>query len=89
MKPPDEVTERVFGEALDLPREERDRFLDGACRGAPELRRAVEELLAENDRLSGFQQYATNEAGGNKTVAVYVLLKYCGDPKCGPKCSRD
>src|SRR3984885_11532541 len=53
MKTPDEVTERVFGEVLGLPREERSRFLDEACRGAPELRRVVEELLAENDRQSG------------------------------------
>jgi serine/threonine protein kinase/Tol biopolymer transport system component len=54
MKTPDEAAERIFGEALNLPREERSRFLDEACRGTPELRRAVEELLAENDRLSGF-----------------------------------
>jgi eukaryotic-like serine/threonine-protein kinase len=53
MKTPDEVTERVFGEVLGLPREERSGFLDEACRGAPELRRVVEELLAENDRKSG------------------------------------
>lgn len=54
MKMPDEAEERIFGEALDLPREERSEFLDEACRGTPELRQAVEELLAENDRMSGF-----------------------------------
>jgi eukaryotic-like serine/threonine-protein kinase len=53
MKTPDEVTERVFGEVLGLPREERSGFLDEACRGAPELRQVVEKLLAENDRKSG------------------------------------
>lgn len=46
--------EELFGEALDLPREQRDAFLDAACRGTPSVRRAVEGLLAENDRLSGF-----------------------------------
>lgn len=46
--------EELFGEALDLPREQRGAFLDAACRGAPDMRRAVESLLAENDRLSGF-----------------------------------
>ena len=48
------ITEQIFGEALDVPRAERSAFLDEACRGAPEVRRAVEKLLAENDRLSGF-----------------------------------
>ncbi|HTW79599.1 MAG TPA: protein kinase [Terracidiphilus sp.] len=48
------ITEQIFGEALEVPRAERSAFLDQACRGAPEVRRAVEDLLAENDRLSGF-----------------------------------
>jgi hypothetical protein len=48
------IAEQLFGEALDLPRERRGAFLDAACRGTPEVRRAVEGLLAENDRLSGF-----------------------------------
>ena len=54
MEKPEAVTEQLFGEALDLPREERAAFLDEACRGAPEIRRMVESLLSENDRLSGF-----------------------------------
>ncbi len=54
MMTPDKAAERVFGEALDLPREERSRFLDAACREAPELRQAVERLLSEHDLKSGF-----------------------------------
>jgi eukaryotic-like serine/threonine-protein kinase len=54
MKTPDEAIERLFGEVLDLPRGERSAFLDEACRETPEMRRAIEDLLAENDRLSGF-----------------------------------
>ncbi len=46
--------EQLFGEALEVPREGRSAFLDKACSGSPELRRAVEALLAENDRLTGF-----------------------------------
>ena len=46
--------EQLFGEALDLPREERAAFLAGACRDAPAVKKLVEALLAENDRLSGF-----------------------------------
>jgi serine/threonine protein kinase/Tol biopolymer transport system component len=54
MKIPDEAIERLFGEVLDLPRGERSAFLDEACRETPEMRRAIEDLLAENDRLTGF-----------------------------------
>jgi serine/threonine protein kinase/Tol biopolymer transport system component len=54
MKTPDEAIERLFGEVLDLPRAERSAFLDEACRETPQMRRAIEDLLAENDRLSGF-----------------------------------
>jgi eukaryotic-like serine/threonine-protein kinase len=48
------IAEQLFGEALDLPREQRPAFLDRACAGKPALRRMVEDLLDENDRLSGF-----------------------------------
>jgi eukaryotic-like serine/threonine-protein kinase len=48
------LTEQLFGEALEVSREGRSAFLEKACRGEPELRRAVEALLAENDRLTGF-----------------------------------
>ena len=70
------ITEQIFGEALEVPRAERSAFLDEACRGAPEVRRAVEELLAENDRLSGFlsdSPYGTTEgttAGGTTAAGA-------------------
>jgi eukaryotic-like serine/threonine-protein kinase len=44
----------LFAEALDLDPERRTAFLDGACRGAPELRRLVEQLLQQNQRLGSF-----------------------------------
>src|ERR1700679_2721941 len=50
----DEAAERLFGEAVDLPRGRRSAFLDGVCAGKPALRRVVEDLLDRNDRLSGF-----------------------------------
>jgi Tol biopolymer transport system component/tRNA A-37 threonylcarbamoyl transferase component Bud32 len=50
----DESAEQLFGEAIDLPRDRRSAFLDGACAGKPTLRRIVEDLLDSNDRLSGF-----------------------------------
>jgi eukaryotic-like serine/threonine-protein kinase len=48
------IAEQLFEQALDLPRERRGDFLEVACRGTPEVRRAVESLLAESDRLSRF-----------------------------------
>jgi formylglycine-generating enzyme required for sulfatase activity/dienelactone hydrolase/predicted Ser/Thr protein kinase len=54
MDTPETRAEQLFGEALDVPREERSAFLVRLCEGAPELRSRVEALLLEHDRLSGF-----------------------------------
>ncbi len=53
MNNPDTVVKQLFGEALDLPREQRAAFLDRTCMGRNELRRQVEAILEENDRLKG------------------------------------
>ena len=37
------IAEQLFGEALELPREERRAFLERACGDEPGLRRAVED----------------------------------------------
>jgi serine/threonine protein kinase len=64
------IAEQLFGEALDLPREQRAAFLDGACAGKAALRRMVEDLLEENDRLSGFLSGPLyGRAQGTATVA--------------------
>jgi tetratricopeptide (TPR) repeat protein/tRNA A-37 threonylcarbamoyl transferase component Bud32 len=42
--------ETLFQEALSRPTEERAAFLDGACAGKPELRAAVESLLAAHQK---------------------------------------
>jgi eukaryotic-like serine/threonine-protein kinase len=54
MEKRENIAEQLFGEALELPRERRAAFLDAACRGTPEVRSAVESMLAVNDKLSGF-----------------------------------
>lgn len=41
---------RVFLQACELPPAERPAFLDEACRECPELRGAVEAMLAQDDR---------------------------------------
>ena len=70
----DEAAERLFGEAVDLPRDRRSAFLDGACAGEPTLRRAVEDLLERNDRLSGFLSDPAYVHGTEGTASQTVLL---------------
>jgi eukaryotic-like serine/threonine-protein kinase len=50
----EQSAEKLFGAALDLPPESRAAFLDQACRDTPGLRRLVDELLLDNDRLGSF-----------------------------------
>jgi WD40 repeat protein/predicted Ser/Thr protein kinase len=45
--------EALFHQAADLPAHEQRAMLDGACAGAPDLRAAVERLLADDVRLRG------------------------------------
>jgi len=54
MNKQEQAAEQLFGEALDLPPDQRQVFLDRMCADKPALRRMVEDLLDENDRLSGF-----------------------------------
>lgn len=54
MERPEHPAEQLFGEALELDGEQQRAFLDRACNGQPELRRQVEALLEENQRLQGF-----------------------------------
>ncbi|HEX6184231.1 MAG TPA: protein kinase [Pyrinomonadaceae bacterium] len=46
--------EELLDAALELEPRERRRFLEGACAGAPELRREVESLLACETKADGF-----------------------------------
>jgi serine/threonine protein kinase/Tol biopolymer transport system component len=50
----EQAAEQLFGEALELQGDQRGAFLDRVCAGKPALRRKVEDLLEENDQLSGF-----------------------------------
>jgi serine/threonine protein kinase len=49
-----EIVEQLFEAALALEPDERGAFLDRACSHDPELRRAVEELLAEDANAGSF-----------------------------------
>jgi Tol biopolymer transport system component len=54
MADPEQSAEQLFGEVLDLEPARRAAFLDEACREAPELRRLVEQLLLEHQRMGSF-----------------------------------
>jgi hypothetical protein len=66
MSDQEQSAERLLGATLDLPPERRSAYLDQACRGAPELRRLVEELLLRN----GFLDVPPSPAdGGSSSTA--------------------
>ena len=52
-----ELVAQLFEAALGLKPAERDAFLDKACSFDPELKRMVEDLLAEDARAGSFLQH--------------------------------
>ena len=87
MERPDSTVEQLFGEALDLSREDRVLFLSRVCAGRPEMRRQVELLLNEHDKLTGFMQNSPllTEAAPRRPIAEtgmrlgrYRLLEQLG-----------
>jgi serine/threonine protein kinase len=52
-----ELVEQLFEAALTLEPGKRGAFLDQACRHDPELRRTVEELLAEDAKAGSFLEH--------------------------------
>ncbi len=75
MEKRENIAEQLFGEALELPRERRGAFLDAACRGIPEVRSAVESMLAENDRLRGFLSESPYKRAEETTVVEVARLQ--------------
>src|SRR5262249_43530362 len=55
--------ETLFHEALARPPGERAAFLDAACSGRPELRAAVDALLAAHEAPAGFLQRPLDVVG--------------------------
>jgi serine/threonine protein kinase len=70
MSDQEESAEQLFGEALDLSADERRDFLDRTCRDKPELRRRVDALLNEHDRLHGFLSRPPLAPGDNGAEAA-------------------
>src|SRR6266478_881705 len=85
----------VFTEALRLPPEERDRYLDKACKSDVEFRRRVEALLQAYEQAGDFlgrpaaerpakaaQVLAAGEKPGDR-IGYYKLLQQIGEGGCG------
>ncbi|HXJ56018.1 MAG TPA: protein kinase [Verrucomicrobiae bacterium] len=85
----------VFTEALRLPPEERDRYLDKACKADVEFRRRVEALLQAYEQAGDFlgrpaaerppkvaQVLAATEKPGDR-IGHYKLLEQIGEGGCG------
>jgi eukaryotic-like serine/threonine-protein kinase len=65
-----QAAEQLFAEALSLRPERRPAFLDRVCRGAPDLRPLVEDLLRENERMGSFLAEPLVNPGGPSAVSV-------------------
>src|SRR5258706_4166113 len=61
--------------AMDLPSEERERFLEREC-GDAELRIEVEELLAQDARTSGLEPPPSSSEG--RRIGAFVLRREIG-----------
>jgi serine/threonine protein kinase/tetratricopeptide (TPR) repeat protein len=85
----------VFTEALRLPPEERDHYLDKACKGDSESRRRVEALLQAYEQAGDFlgrpaadrperaaQAFPAGEKPGDR-IGHYRLLQQIGEGGCG------
>src|SRR5258708_25626700 len=85
----------VFTEALRLPPEERDRYLDEACKGDVEFRRRVEALLLAYEHAGDFlgssaaerpakaaQVVPAGEKPGDR-IGHFKLLQQIGEGGCG------
>src|SRR6266478_4571539 len=85
----------VFTEALRLPPEERDRYLDKACKSDIEFRRRVEALLLAYEQAGDFlgrsaagrparaaQAFSAGEKPGDR-IGHYKLLQQIGEGGCG------
>src|SRR5436309_1438922 len=85
----------VFTEALRLPPEERDRYLDEACKADVEFRRRVEALLQAYEQAGDFlgrspadrparaaQAFPAGEKPGDR-IGHYKLLQQIGEGGCG------
>jgi len=90
------MTERsvkaIFGEAIEKHGTERSAFLDGACRGDPELRSQVDSLIGAWERADEFLASPTTEKAPDSDtdlerpgarIGAYKLLQRIGEGGMG------
>jgi serine/threonine protein kinase/Tfp pilus assembly protein PilF len=78
--------EELFGAALPLTREERILLLDRTCEGTPELRHAVEALLAASDEMGSFIEkplFATAQMEMSETATASFPAERSGSDANG------
>ena len=69
----------VFTQALGLPPEERDRYLDQACKGDIEFRRRVEALLLAYEHAGDFLGRPAAERPPKAAAQVLAVAEKPGD----------
>src|SRR5713226_6040552 len=75
---------QLYHDALDVEREGRAAFLEGACGSDGELRREVESLLKSHERAGEFMEapapvdHRTPPSMAGQTIACYRVLAPIG-----------
>ncbi|TWU06436.1 protein kinase domain-containing protein [Stieleria varia] len=87
-EPTDEQIEALFFDALELPEDKREAFLEQKCNGQPRLRQAVDALLAADAEAGGqdflqsaffdAQQDAVNHADDPQRLNADELTDHSG-----------
>ncbi|HUA67631.1 MAG TPA: protein kinase [Candidatus Saccharimonadales bacterium] len=89
--------ETIFMAAIELPAAERAAYLDKACGGDADLRKAVESLLKSHEEATGFLEKPPAVLGAKETISIvlsaaakagdrigrYKLLQQIGEGGCG------
>ena len=88
MNPDPNIEKDIFAEALELPPEQREVFLKGACRSDEQLRQRVEDLLrahGEASRILATQAELPSildtpmREGAGTIIGRYKLLEKIGE----------
>ncbi|MEZ5328109.1 MAG: WD40 repeat domain-containing serine/threonine-protein kinase [Verrucomicrobiales bacterium] len=79
------LIEEVFGRAIAMEGEARQRYLDEACQGRPNLRARIEELFALDARRGGFMEIPDRDDEASKDpligskIGPYTILECIGE----------